>query len=274
MMEKIISYLTKMIKVIDEDKLMAYAGQASLFVIISIVPCLSLLISILSFFIPTDVNELISQYVTYPQVKEVLYRLLDELQASSTISFLSISIVFVLWAASRGVSSIRAGLRCINGTEHSSNWVLQELKALAFTLILIAILVCNVVLVQFGTLLGEIFDIVAIADVAIYIGIPVLILVMASTFAILYAGTMPIEKSARKTIAYHFPGALIAAFAWIIFSMGYSLYIKFVPNVSYIYGGLTAVCLIMLWLYACMAILLLGAEINKLNAENRKKKDI
>ena len=31
-----------------------------------------------------------------------------------------------------------------------------------------------------------------------------------------------------------------------------------------IYGGLTALCLIMLWLYFCMIILLCGAEINKL----------
>ncbi|MBQ8495292.1 MAG: YihY/virulence factor BrkB family protein, partial [Clostridia bacterium] len=33
-------------------------------------------------------------------------------------------------------------------------------------------------------------------------------------------------------------------------------------NYSFIYGSLTAVVLLLLWLYACMVILLLGAEIN------------
>ena len=43
-----------------------------------------------------------------------------------------------------------------------------------------------------------------------------------------------------------------------------SLYITYFSGASLIYGGLTALCLIMLWLYFCMIILLSGAEINKL----------
>ena len=53
----------------------------------------------------------------------------------------------------------------------------------------------------------------------------------------------------------------------------YSLYIKYSPNASYIYGGLAAICLIMLWLYFCMIIFLCGAEVNKLWAAYKEDRD-
>ncbi|MBQ8199661.1 MAG: YihY/virulence factor BrkB family protein [Clostridia bacterium] len=49
-------------------------------------------------------------------------------------------------------------------------------------------------------------------------------------------------------------------------------YRAYFPNASYIYGGLAAVCLIMLWIYFCTIILLLGAEVNKLYFLWREKR--
>lgn len=271
MMEKISSYIKTLLKYMDEDKVTVYAAQASFFVIISVVPCLSLFVTILGFFIPTDIHEIIAQYNVAQEVKDVIYVLLDELQASSTISFLSISIVFIFWAASRGISSIRAGLKYINGTEHSTNIVVSELKALAYTLVMVLILVANIVLIQFGKVIGEKLNIASITNLVMYIGIPILILVMSVVFTVLYAGTMEQEKTIWKTFRRHFPGALIASLGWVIYSFFYSLYITYFPGASYIYGGLTAICLILLWLYFCMVILLLGAEINKIREKGFDK---
>ena len=61
----------------------------------------------------------------------------------------------------------------------------------------------------------------------------------------------------------HLPGAAFASGGWILFSYFYSLYIIHFPAVSYLYGSLAALVLMMLWLYICMTILLLGAEVNK-----------
>ena len=58
------------------------------------------------------------------------------------------------------------------------------------------------------------------------------------------------------------PGALLTAMAWMVFSYFFSLYFTFFPNFSNMYGSLTAIIMIMLWLYVCMNIVLYGAEIN------------
>ena len=41
------------------------------------------------------------------------------------------------------------------------------------------------------------------------------------------------------------------------------LRINYFGNYSYMYGSLTAVVILMLWLYACICILFFGAEINQ-----------
>lgn len=69
-------------------------------------------------------------------------------------------------------------------------------------------------------------------------------------------------------LSSHLPGAVFSSLGWILFSYFYSLYIKWFPRSSYVYGSLAAVVFFLLWLYFCMSILLWGAEINKSVAEN------
>ena len=67
----------------------------------------------------------------------------------------------------------------------------------------------------------------------------------------------------RKTrVIRELPGAIISAAGWILFSYAYSFYIDNMSNFSYMYGSLTAIVLCMLWLYFCMYIMFVGAEIN------------
>ena len=61
---------------------------------------------------------------------------------------------------------------------------------------------------------------------------------------------------------HHFLGAAFSAVGWLVYSWIFSLYIEHFANYSLIYGGLAAIVVFMLWLYMCMQILLIGAEIN------------
>ena len=67
----------------------------------------------------------------------------------------------------------------------------------------------------------------------------------------------------RQDIRLQLPGALISTVGWIGCSYGFSIYFNYFGNYSYMYGSLTAVVILMLWLYACICILFFGAEINQ-----------
>ena len=60
------------------------------------------------------------------------------------------------------------------------------------------------------------------------------------------------------------PGAIFTAFGWILASFIFSIYIDVFKGFSNMYGSLTTIVIIMLWLYFCMYILLLGGELNVL----------
>ncbi|MDD6094276.1 MAG: YhjD/YihY/BrkB family envelope integrity protein, partial [Clostridia bacterium] len=59
----------------------------------------------------------------------------------------------------------------------------------------------------------------------------------------------------------------------VLFSYFYSLYLAYFPTGYYLYGSLAAALFLMLWLYTCMNILLVGAEINKLIFRKRKSRE-
>ena len=50
--------------------------------------------------------------------------------------------------------------------------------------------------------------------------------------------------------------------AWSLFSLGFSVYLDYYDGFSNMYGSLTTIILVLLWLYFCMYIVLIGAEIN------------
>ena len=67
------------------------------------------------------------------------------------------------------------------------------------------------------------------------------------------------------------PGAILAAIACNIISVFYSIYVNIFTGFSFMYGSLTTIVLAMLWIYACMYSVLLGAVINKKISEGRIK---
>jgi membrane protein len=80
----------------------------------------------------------------------------------------------------------------------------------------------------------------------------------------------------RITYARQLPGAFFCAVAWYLFSFGVSIYVDYFHGFSG-YGSLTTIVLIMVWLYICMYILLVCAEVNNQYSEAifrwlRKKK--
>jgi len=63
-------------------------------------------------------------------------------------------------------------------------------------------------------------------------------------------------------LKHQLPGAIFTAFGWTFASFLISVYMDIFKGFSNMYGSLTTIVLIMLWLYFCMYIMLLGGELN------------
>lgn len=254
-----------------EDRVTVYAAQASFFVIISAVPFLSLLFAIIGAVTPADLSELTAsvQEILPAALHDTFAGLITELRAIPGISLLSISAVTTLWSASKGIGAIRGGIQTVYKAPRKRGFFKNRLYSLFYTLIFMVMIVAVVVILIFGDflytliteklhfsfgILGELFRFKT----------PIFIVFMTLIFTTMYYVIARRSECVSTKFLNHMPGALFASLGWNVFSYFYSLYISHFSRASYIYGSLAAICLIMLWMYFCMIIVLCGAEINKM----------
>ena len=88
-------------------------------------------------------------------------------------------------------------------------------------------------------------------------GLALVILILL--FAVLYT-YLPNRK---MVFIRQLPGAVFTSVAWAVFSYAFSIYLEYASNMSVLYGSLTTLVVVMLWLYFCMYLLFIGAEINQ-----------
>lgn len=268
-----VSLVRRFAREISNDRISVYAAQASFFTIISSIPFISLLFALSAIFIPEGVPDILSSLTIPSGVADIVERILSELQTAPNVSLLSLSAFTTLWSASRGIAAVRVGIETVYKAEIRENFVAHRLNSIVTTLIFIVILTSSAALLLFGDTLARMLG-VDFFGIFMRLRSPFFITVMSVTFTAMYSSIARRSQFIRKNAALHIPGAVFSSLGWVVFSYFYSVYITNFPSASYIYGSLAAVCLIMLWVYFCMMILLLGAEVNKMyfagiNASNK-----
>lgn len=271
---ELLKNIEKLITSSLDDLVNVYSAQACYFIIVSAIPFLCLIISIASFLIPADIYTIFESDTIPQEIKGVIQEVIAQLLATQKVSLLSLSALIALWTASRGSDALRAGLESVYEVPRSKKIVKQQALSIVNTFILIVVILVNVVVLLFGEAITNALYLANVIDLLVKSGPVILFVVMCFVFDIIYTSTAKHSKSEyiRSGIKSHMPGAIFATSGWMLFSYGYSLYIRYFPSASAIYGSLTAVCLIMLWLYVCVIILLMGAEINKLFINNKVEK--
>lgn len=258
-------WIQKAMAAIDRDRIFVYAGQASLLIIIATLPFIMLLISLAQYILPMDKEVIAAAGATFlpESLAGYFQSLLDELFSKSTLPIVSISAVAALWSASRGVNAVKCGLRSLYRLRPKRGPIGDTLMSIVYTLLFLLLLLGTLAVLVFGNSLQALLEAKwpAVGRVTeVLVKFRSLYAVAGLTFAfmvmyrVLPGGKLPFWRQ--------FPGALLAAVGWMVFSFVYSIYIENFANYSYIYGSLTAVVLLMVWLYTCMALLLMGAECN------------
>lgn len=270
MLQKLYGIITYIAQKISKDHITIYSAQASFYLIISVFPFLMLLFSLAGFLIPVSKDVIITSVQGFmPElVKPAISTLADELFAKS-ISAVSFSAIVSLWTASKGIRSVERGIKRVYKTPKRHSFIGAYIESVIYTVMLIVVLMLTLILQVFGNTLLDLFGkfIHFPASQLVFFKGFLIFVIISLVSAFLYY----IFDRRRKKFKEHIIGALFSGLGWIIFSNLFSLYIDNFENYSYIYGSLTAIVLLMLWVYFCMIILLLGAEINNIIYTSNKK---
>lgn len=265
---KLILYLYRLINGflnrLKDDHVSAYASQAALFMIMALFPMLILLLNIIR-YTPVTKQFLIEIVMTVipTSFQELAVSIIDDLYQSSNGALLSISVVFTIWSASRGILALIRGFSNITHTKENRNYVLLRLIASVYTVLFILGIVLTLTLLVFGNsllaLIKQHFPL--IYDAADWL-ISSRILYVPVLMTLLFLFMYRLVPNGRKSLLSYLPGALFSSVGWLAFSFFYSYYVDNFSSRSYSYGSLTIIVLLMLWLYICMYIIFIGAEIN------------
>jgi membrane protein len=88
----------------------------------------------------------------------------------------------------------------------------------------------------------------------------VILAIIVVCFLCLVYKIAPARKHTK--FKWAFPGALLATILWLLASWGFSFYVKNFGSYGEVYGSISAVVVLLLWLYITSLIILLGAELN------------
>ena len=255
---------------IDEDRVTVYAAQASFFIVIAAIPFIMLLFSLSRYVIPERFYDVMIKFGNnLPGGIQGLYMsIIDEMMARPEMQLISITAVITFWTVSRGIAAVKGGVATVYKSPAPKSFIRGILSSLLYTAVFIVLIIALISLLLFGeqlsSMLIENFNIFKRFEEIFEYRNLIFYIILVLFFTLLYfsvgrRGTLP-----GKHLFNHLPGALLASAGWLLFSFFYSLYTIYFTDVSYIYGSLTAIVLLLVWLYCCMIILLCGAEFNKL----------
>jgi membrane protein len=251
-------------KKIDDDHVAAFSAQAAFFIIISFFPFIMLLLSIVRYF-PFEKSTVMRIFTQiFPSgINSLIISVIEEIYAiASSGTLISITAITALWSAGKGFLAIMRGLNSVYEIKETRNYFFLRITSTIYTLIFAIMVIASMVLFVFGNRLYLWIE----QKIPVFKGMALLIIsfrtIVGLVILLVFFLVIYVVIPNRKTkVMNELPGAMVCAGGWMGFSYAFSYYIDH-SNYSSMYGSLTTIVLFMLWMYFCMYILFIGAEIN------------
>ena len=180
-----------------------------------------------------------------------------------SLGVVPVSAVIAMWSAGKGIQALTNGFNCIYQVEETRNYLMTRIRSVFYTLAFMLAIVLTLTLQVFGnSLQRELSRHLPFLDrlVSMIIGMRVVItlLTLCMVFLLLYK-FIPNRKA---TFWSQFPGAVLSSLFWSGFSFCFSIYIDVYNGAANMYGSMTTIVLVLLWLYFCMMFVMMGAQVN------------
>ena len=217
---------------------------------------------------PQDVQAVIDrmQGVIPPQAASLLSESLNRSANSpgSGLLMTVVGVVLALWTITSAATTLMQGITTAFDREDQRGFFRRRLLALMIVLCLVAAAALVGGLLVFGPYLENWLGHTTAQPGLVSwlwwtVQWPVLTLALLAAFAVLLYLCPDVEQPCWKWVT---PGAIVALVIWLIASGAFSLYASRFGSYEKTWGTLSAVVVMLVWLWLTNLALLLGAEIN------------
>ncbi len=246
-----------------KQNISAFAASTAFFLVLSIVPMLILICTIIPYTPLTEENLVRAvTEITPDRLDSLVESLIAEVYEKSA-GILSVAAITTLWSAGKGVLALMRGLNAIGGVEEDRNYFVVRLVASLYTVVMLVVLILSLFIMVFGNQLVELLlHRVPQLQVLVSFLMNFRFLLVWAILMLLFSAVYAYVPNEKLAFGEQVPGAAFAAVVWSVFSWGFSLYVERTESYS-IYGSLSLIVIVMVWMYFCMYIIMIGAYLNR-----------
>lgn len=263
-MIQIIAAIQAILTKMRQDHIAAFAAQAAFFLIISTFPFIMFILYVTR-YLPINQADILFACEKYlpGQYSSLVVSIINMVYLQQSTALLSFNALSLLWAASKGVNSLINGLNSVYEIDEDRNFIIMRLLSSFYIVLFTVAIVFGLFVLVLGNTVylyvckwfPVLEDInVLITLIRVFLSFTIFILVFLSIYKFL-----PSQKIRFQEVI---PGSIFSAIGWIAASFAFSIYYGNFNTILNMYGNLTGLLLALLWLYFCMYILFIGAEIN------------
>lgn len=262
-LEQKIRILRDLTRKMKKQNISAHAASTAFFLFLSLVPMLIVICTVIPFTPLTEENLVkVVTDITPGTVDDMAESLISEVYDKSA-GVLSIALLATIWSAGKGVLALMRGLNDVNDVEEERNYFFVRTLASFYTVIMLIVVILSLFLMVFGNrlvdlLLYRIPQLQLLVEFLMSFRFIFVWVILTVLFAMIYTYIPNIRLKFREQLT----GAMFSAIVWSVFSWGFSIYVDSGEAAS-IYGSLSIIMIVMVWMYFCMYIFLVGAYMNR-----------
>lgn len=185
---------------------------------------------------------------------------LERQQGSSLGLGLVLTLGFALWSGTRGTNAMVYAVTRAYHEENERDFIKGVAVSIGLTLLVFLIAAFAIFAIAIIPLIVALFPLPAwVESYASWLRWPVIAALVLFSMLMFYR-IAPFRRAAK--IRWIMPGALFAAVLWLAASYGFSVYVENFGSYDATFGSLSAVVVLLLWIYYSSMIFVLGAMIN------------
>ncbi|MDD6201675.1 MAG: YihY/virulence factor BrkB family protein [Lachnospiraceae bacterium] len=263
MFKKIVMILQDYGKQLSRDNITSFASSTAFFFFLSLVPMLMIVCSVLPFTPLTEENLMTAVTSIMPDTMDPLMISMIRQIYDRTSGILPIAIIVTIWSAGKGMLALMRGLNVVNGVVENRNYFVLRIEASFYTVLTLIAVLLSLGFSVFGkvvvhTISNFVPQIGGLIAGVVHLRFLFVWIFLTIAFAVIYT-FIPNKK---LKLRYQIPGATFTSIAWTVFSYCFSIYVDDFNGMS-AYGSLSTIALIMVWMYFCIYLLLIGANMNR-----------
>ena len=267
MEQKFKEYVKKAWKVFNKMEMRVLPGNVAFFFVLALIPIITIsLVIASSFSISFGSAITFIRNVLPEEASKIIIEIISGKGFDGNVGTFNIIAFFV---ASNGTYAIINASNTLYGV-HTNDFLRERVKSVVLLSMLIFLIVFLIIVpVLGGSLLNLIQNNNIIEKIKVLYHVikwPMTFFIIFMTLKLIYTFA-PSKKVGSRTTTY---GALFTTVCWTVATAIFSYYLKFFANYNVIYGNISSIIILMIWVYIISYVFVMGIAINAVNLKDDK----